>query len=118
MNEIAPRKKWGELGPAMRALPNDQWRAFVELYLTSKPGYGAATNAYRRAGFSTSLRMSMHNGASRLMRDDRIVAAIAEESRKIIRSGAPEAVAALLSPDPRPGTQGPRARHRHAPRSR
>ena len=41
----------GQLGPAMRALPNDRWRAFVEFYLLEKPGRGAQTAAARRAGF-------------------------------------------------------------------
>jgi hypothetical protein len=35
--------------------------------------------------------------ASRLMRDDRMIAAIAEEARKLLRGGAPDAVKALLN---------------------
>jgi hypothetical protein len=81
----------------MRALPNPRWRAFVEFYLLEPPGRGAQTAAARRAGFGkpTSTAQSMALIAWRLMRDDRIIAAIAEESRKLLRAGAPEAVKAL-----------------------
>jgi phage terminase small subunit len=93
------QQNWGQLGPAMRALPNDQQRAFVEFYLIGRAGYGAATHAARRAGYGkpASKPSILATIASRLMRDERIVAAIAEESRKIIRAGAPEAVTALLN---------------------
>ena len=95
----ARREEWGELGPAMRALPNNRWRAFVEFYLLEKPGYGAQANAARRAGFGApkSTPLSLTQTASRLMRDDRMIAAIAEEARKMLRGGAPDAVKALLS---------------------
>ena len=96
MNAITP-KEWGEYGEAMKALPNDRWRAFVDCYLLEKPGRGAQTNAARRAGFGAA-RTSAGNMARialRLMRDVRVVAAIAEESRKMLRAGAPEAVKAL-----------------------
>lgn len=95
----AQRKEdWGQLGPAMRALSNNRHRAFVEFYLLEKPGHGAQTNAARRAGFghARTTPLNMARIASRLMRDDRIIAAIAEEARKIIRGGAPEAAKALL----------------------
>ena len=44
------RKDWGQLGPAMRALPNDRWRDFV-YHLVNNPGYGAQSRAARLAGF-------------------------------------------------------------------
>ena len=93
-----PKRDWGQLGPAMRALPSEQWRAFVEYYLLEKPGYGAQTAAARRAGFGTARTtpLNMARIASRLMRDDRIVAALSEEAKKIVRGGAPEAARALL----------------------
>ena len=92
------KEDWGQLGPAMRALSNNRHRAFVEFYLLEKPGHGAQTNAARRAGFghSRTTPLNMARIASRLMRDDRIIAAIAEEARKIVRGGAPEAAKALL----------------------
>jgi hypothetical protein len=95
---IARRKEgFGELGPAMRALPNARWRAFVQFYLLENPGHGAQTNAARRAGFGTarSKPINMAQTAWRLMSDERMQAAIAEESRKLLRGGAPEAVKAL-----------------------
>lgn len=98
MNRLSANENWGELGPAMRALPNDRWRAFVEFYLLEKPGRGAQTNAARKAGFGKlrTKAANMARIASRLMRDDRMAAAIAEESRKLLRGGAPEAAKAIL----------------------
>jgi hypothetical protein len=98
---LARRKPedWGQLGPAMRALPNNRWRAYVEYYLLEKPGHGSQTAAARRAGFGTpkTTPLNMARIASRLMRDERMVAAVAEEARKIVRGGAPEAAKALLA---------------------
>ena len=90
---------WGELGPAMKALPNDRWRAFVRALVTDTKGYGAITRAARAAGFgkATTRPSSLSKQAHDLSRDDRIIAAIAEETRKVIRVGHPEAVAALFS---------------------
>jgi hypothetical protein len=93
---------WGELGPAMRAL-NPRWRAFVEFYLletftnSHKANYGAQARAARKAGFGSpkTTTRAMAHMAWRLMRDDRIIAAVAEESRKLLRAGAPEAVKAV-----------------------
>jgi hypothetical protein len=96
---LARRKQdWGELGPAMKALPNAKWRAFVEFYLLEKPGYGAQVAAARRAGFGNARTtpLNMARIASRLMHDERVIAAVCEESRKIVRGGAPEAAKALL----------------------
>jgi hypothetical protein len=103
---------WGQLGPAMRALPSNRWRAFVEFYLLEETGHGAQTNAARRAGFghARTTPLNMARIASRLMRDDRMIAAIGEESRKIVRGGAPEAAKALLAlvrnPDHRDHARG------------
>lgn len=94
---------WGELGPAMRALPNDRWRAFVEFYLLEtytnrhKNNYGPQAVAARKAGFGSpkSTPRALAHIGWRLMRDDRMIAGIAEESRKLLRAGAPEAVRAV-----------------------
>jgi hypothetical protein len=88
---------WGELGPAMRKLPNDKWRAFVVAYVTGKPGLGAITRAARLAGFGGKGGTSVHlrKQAWQLAHDDRMVAAIAETAKKVIRAHAPEAVSAL-----------------------
>jgi phage terminase small subunit len=91
------QQDWGELGPAMRAL-NSRQRAFVTFYILENPGRGAQTNAARRAGFGTarSKPIDMAHQAWRLMSDERIQAAIAEEARKLLRGSAPEAAKALL----------------------
>jgi hypothetical protein len=34
----AQSENWGELGPAMRALPNERYRDFVRYYVIGKPG--------------------------------------------------------------------------------
>jgi hypothetical protein len=98
---LAARRKedWPQLGQAMNALPNNKWRNFVEFLLLEKPGYGAQTNAARRAGFGKrhTKPLYMARIASRLMADSRIQAALAEEARKIVRGGAPEAANALLA---------------------
>ena len=102
-NSLATREPTPELGPAMRALPNDRWRAFVEFYLLGtftnhrKNNFGPQAQAARKAGFGgpkTTPKIMAQLGW-KLMRDDRIIAAVAEESRKLLRSGAPEAVKAL-----------------------
>jgi hypothetical protein len=99
------KETWGEMGPAMKALPNDRWRAFVEFYLietctnASKKNHGAQAAAARKAGFGNP-DTDPHGFAHiawRLMRDDRVIAAVAEESRKMLRAGAPEAVKAVLA---------------------
>jgi hypothetical protein len=105
MNQIARRQKedLGQPGPAMRALPNDRWRAFVDFYLLetyangNKNNHGSQAAAARKAGFGgpkTTAHVMAHIGW-RLLKDDRMVAAIAEESRKLLRSGVPEAVKAV-----------------------
>ena len=90
---------WGELGPAMRALPNDRWRNFVRALVTDTKGHGAITRAARQAGFgkATTKAATLSKQAHLLSRDERVIAAIAEESRKVIRVGHPEAVAAVFS---------------------
>jgi phage terminase small subunit len=100
MKALARRKDdWPQLGQAMNALPNNKWRNFVEFYILEGPGHGSQTNAARRAGFGkpTTKPLYMARIASRLMADPRMQAAIAEEARKIVRGGAPEAAKALLN---------------------
>jgi hypothetical protein len=85
---------WGELGPAMRALPNERWRAFVQHYVTGKPGKGAPVRALRAAGFKSATPLNQAREAYKLLHDDRIIAAIAEQSKKHFRAAIPEAVQA------------------------
>ena len=92
-------------GPAMLALPSDRHRAFVRALYTVRPGHGARVKAAKLAGFGTetSSPQSMATISSRLAHDERVLAAIAEEDQKYIRSSAPRAIGALsrLIEDPR-----------------
>jgi hypothetical protein len=92
-------------GPAMLALPTDRHRAFVRALYTVRPGHGARVKAAKLAGFGTpqSTVQTMATIASRLAHDERVLAAIAEEDQKYIRSSAPRAMGALsrLIEDPR-----------------
>jgi hypothetical protein len=95
---VARRKEdWGRDGPAVRALPNQRWRDFVYHYVTQPPGHGALTNAARLAGFSQgSTPTQLAKRAWQISHDERMIAAIAEVSRAIVRRCAPEATNALL----------------------
>jgi phage terminase small subunit len=94
----ARRAEWGQLGPAMKALPNDQWREFVYQYVIQPAGHGALVAAARAAGYGqNSSPANLAKIAWRMSRDERMIAAIAEESQKIIRVAGPEAANALLS---------------------
>jgi hypothetical protein len=85
----------------MRALSAKQ-RAFVEFYLLERPARtGVISNqaaAARRAGYGspTSTSVSMSHIGWRLLQDERVQAAVAEEARKMLRGAAPDAVKALL----------------------
>jgi hypothetical protein len=97
-------RPWNDYGPAMQALTAQQ-RTFVTHYVAEvmvKP-YGAATRAARKAGYgyqTTSPHPHVSRMAHKLLHDPtyspKIVEAIGEESRRLIRLGAPEAVGALL----------------------
>jgi phage terminase small subunit len=94
---LAHKEDLGKDGPAVRALPNQRWRDFVYHYVTQRPGHGALTNAARLAGFGKdSTAATLSKIAWQLSHDERMIAAIAEVSRAIVRRGAPEAVNALL----------------------
>lgn len=82
---------WGELGPAMREL-NPMQQDFVRALVATKPGWGAVTRAARKAGYgknSKAATLSKH--AYHMSRDERIIAAVAEESKKVLRLGHAEA---------------------------
>lgn len=89
---------WGELGSSMRAL-NERQRAFVRFFLMERPGYGAAVAAYRKAGYGkTSKPTTQSKDAYHLLRTEKVIAAISEEARKVLRGiGHAEAVSALLN---------------------
>jgi hypothetical protein len=84
-------------GPAMMALPNDRQRAFVIALVTGQPGHGCLARAYLAAGYEPANRDNAGKAAHKLSRDERVLAAIAEESKKIFRAHHPEVALALLN---------------------
>ncbi|HEY2229777.1 MAG TPA: hypothetical protein VGI22_18970 [Xanthobacteraceae bacterium] len=99
MTVPARRDDHGQLGPAMRVL-SERHRAFVRAYLQNlnpKLGGGKAA-ACRAAGLGESSTVEIQaKRAWDLAHDDRVLAAIAEESKKYIRGGAPDAVSELMN---------------------
>jgi hypothetical protein len=94
----AQRDDWGELGPCMKALPNDAWRDFVYSLVRQKPRRGALVAAARAAGFcKNSTPAIAAKQAWKMAHDERAIAAIAEESKKILRVAFPEGANALLN---------------------
>jgi hypothetical protein len=94
----AHNKNFGEYGPCMRALTARQ-RAFVEFLILEPPTFGAQVRAARRAGYGTgrSTPTVMAQISSRLAHDEKVLAAINEEARKLLRAGGIEATKALLA---------------------
>jgi hypothetical protein len=87
-----------EWGPAMRQLANDQQRAFVFHLTREKPRRGALVAAARKAGYcANSTPAIAAKFAWKLSRDPRVLAAITEESRKILFCAFPEAGNALVN---------------------
>jgi phage terminase small subunit len=84
-------------GPAMMALSNDRQRNFVIALVTGEPAHGCLTRAYLAAGYEPSNRKNAGKAAHELSRDERVIAAIAEEARKTVRVHHPEAALALLN---------------------
>ena len=115
MTDTAEQETWGELGDAMREL-SERERVFVTSLVTGKPGYGALTRAYRASGFRCVKASTQSKEAHKMSRKPKIIAAIAEEARKIIRGvGYAEATAADLEHGPRPGTPRPCAGRGNGP---
>jgi hypothetical protein len=104
MTTAVTRKDYGELGPAMKALP-PKWQTFVEAYVletfrnNNKNNHGAQAYAARAAGYgnANSKPLQLAQQGYRLMRDPRVQAAIAEESRNMRRNAAPEVIKAWLN---------------------
>jgi hypothetical protein len=94
----AEQETWGELGPAMKKL-NERQRDFVRAFVLEKPGYGALVKSYRKAGFGhpNSKGSTLSKDAHHLSRDPRIIEAVAEEAKKVLRLGHPQAVNAALA---------------------
>jgi phage terminase small subunit len=87
---VTKPEDFGQMGAAMRGLPNDKWRNFVRHYVLDYE-HGASVRAYRAAGFNPSPK-NAHVDAWRLLHDERIIAAIAEEAKKVLRAAHPAAV--------------------------
>lgn len=92
-------------GPAMLALVNDRQRSFVIAAVEYPKKIGRWLHAARAAGYGTpqSTNKSLAAIGARLAADDRVAAALVEESRKRLRALTPSAVAALdrLIEDPK-----------------
>lgn len=82
-----------QFGPAMAALTEKQ-RAFVCHYFEFPRKHGAVTYAAVKAGYGNT-RASSASIGHQLLSDDKVLAAIAEESRKHITTLGPLAVRAL-----------------------
>lgn len=102
LHEIAPIAPAVEAldvkdGPKMLALPTDRHRDFVRALYQVKPGHGSGVKAAKLAEFGTpsSSPQSLATIASRLLHDERVQEAIAEEDQKRIRGLAPRAISAL-----------------------
>lgn len=70
----------GTFGPAMNALPNDKWRAFVLAMFMY--GYKDPVDGARAAGYEDSGKSGIRVQAHRLWHDPRMQAAIEEEAKR------------------------------------
>jgi hypothetical protein len=86
-------------GPKMAALPSDKQRGFVVGLFLAPAKRGRLIYAARIAGYGSDASSNKSIGvmAARLMADERVQAAIAEESQKRLRGLAPGAIVALES---------------------
>jgi hypothetical protein len=92
-----PAEDWGQLSAEMRALPNEEWRRMALELVTGPPGHGRYSRALRAAGLAKgSTPTNQAKLAWKISHDDRMIAAVASESRRLLRGAHPEAVNALL----------------------
>jgi phage terminase small subunit len=91
-------RNFGEYGPCMRVLSAQQ-RAFVEFLILEPPTIGAQTRAARKAGYGKphTAPTIMAKISSRLVHNEKVLAAINEEARKLLRAGGLEASKALIA---------------------
>jgi hypothetical protein len=88
------------LGPKMRALPSDRWRAAAVARFMVKGGIrGKNTAAVRAAGFGnssgTTTPNSMKNIAFRVFHDARMLEALHELGEQYLKQGVPDAIAVV-----------------------
>jgi phage terminase small subunit len=92
---LLPTEDEDELGPKM-AICSKQERLFVRA-LFAHPGHGAGARAARLAGYgnANSPNVTFWRAANRLFNRERVADAIAEMTRLMMRSAAPQAVQAV-----------------------
>ena len=84
------------LGPAMRALPSDRWRAAAVARFMVQPGVGGGnTAACRIAGFGSTTKGSMKVTAFNVFHDPRMLAAMRELGEQFLRGGVRDAIAVV-----------------------
>jgi hypothetical protein len=84
------------LGPAMRKLPSDRWRAAAVARFMVQPGRGGGNAAACRvAGFASTTPASMKSTAHRVFHDARMLAALDELGKEFLRGGVPDAIAVV-----------------------
>jgi hypothetical protein len=85
------------LGPKMRALPSDRWRAAaVARFMVPVGGrWSGNSEACRVAGFASATQHSMRATAYKVFHDQRMLAALDELSREFLRGGVPDALAVV-----------------------
>ena len=84
------------LGPAMRALPSDRWRAAaVARFMVTAGRWGGNAAACRAAGFACTTPDSMKVTAHRVFHDKRMVEAMRELGEQFLRQGVPDAIAVV-----------------------
>jgi hypothetical protein len=96
---------FGKLGPAMKALPNDRWRAACIAFVTgpsASHGHKGYIEAVIAAGFEGA-RESLRVQAHRMFHDYRMQAAVIEEARKTMVGMVPVARAAVQEISQTPG---------------
>ena len=83
------------LGPAMRKLPSDRWRAAaVARFMVKGGNHGKNTAACRAAGF-VGTPDSLKSTAFKIFHDPRMLAALHELGEQLLKQGVPDAINAM-----------------------
>ena len=88
------------LGPKMRALPSDRWRAAaVARFIVKRGRWGGNTAAVRAAGFGneegTTTPSSLKQTAFKIFHDPRMLEALHELGEQYLKQGVPDAIAVV-----------------------
>jgi phage terminase small subunit len=76
---------------------NSRQRAFILALFQLPPKHGSQTQALKMAGYICKSPQVYAAQASRLIHDEKIQRALQEHGQKVLRAGAPRALAALAS---------------------